>query len=138
MSEDQIHYELSIIRTLINESNADLSQAIRVANENTLINVQARNNELKKDVERQHTEMCENVKSQLSGIKGMVVMLITILLSFGGWLSLDHLTLKDDHKELKTDFGTVLLITSPDNVDFIGYEDLLNKYFPARGQKWKP
>ena len=122
MSEDQIHYELSVIRTLINESNADLTQQIRESNSATLLSVQARNNELKKDVQ-----------GQTNIVKWMIGLLITILMTVGGWLIMDHLCLKDDHKELKTDFGTVLKITSPDNHDFLGYDELMQKYFPIRG-----
>lgn len=123
MSEDQIHSELSVIRMLINESNADLSQAIRIANDHALISVQERNNELKKDV-----------KDQNDTIKWMIGILIAVVLSFGGWLALDHLQLKADFIDTRTDIGTILKITSPDNTKYVGYDELMEKYYPGKSR----
>jgi hypothetical protein len=125
MSEDQLRAELNIIRELITESNADLSQAIRVANSDTLISVQARNNELKRDVK----DMTDGMKDMFKWTMGIILV---SFMSFGGWLATDHLSLKAEHKELKNDFGTVLKVTSTAHEDAIGFEEIMDKYFPAK------
>mgnify|MGYP001176774338 CR=1 FL=1 len=122
MSEDQIHYELSIIRTLISESNADLSQQIRLTHDNTLESVDVKN-----------AKQTGEINKMVDGVKWLIGILIVILLGFGSWLAIDHLTLKADHRELKTDFGTVLKVTSPDHDSCIGFKEMVDKYFPPRG-----
>jgi len=111
MSEDQIRTELLTIRSMITDSQDKTMQ----------------------EVSDKHDQLCKNVGNQLDTIKWMIGLLIIVLVAFGGWLAIDHLTLKQDHKDLKTDFGTVLMLTSPDNHQFLGYDELLNKYFPSRG-----
>jgi hypothetical protein len=123
MSEDQIHAELSIIRTLINESNSDLSQQIQESQEKTLKSVDTKNCNLKDDVEK-----------MIDGVKWMIGILIVVILSFGGWLAIDHLNLKADYIDTRTDIGIILKITSPDNDRFIGFQELMEKYYPGKSR----
>jgi hypothetical protein len=135
MSEDQLHNEIErvrenqeIIRLLINESNADLSQQIRVANEKTLELVKHDNKQIEENVRGM-------IKSAFGIFQWIMGMFLVLVLGFGGWLALDHLTLKSEHKELKSDFGMVLKSTAADHSDCVGFQELVDKYFPSRGTK---
>lgn len=126
MSEDQIRTELQQIRVLIRESNADLNQQIRINHESTLEQVEKKNGEI------------------VNMLKWFCGILFALLMSFGGWLAVDHLTFKNktetelhgmkaDHKELKNDFGIILRTTEIDHKNCVGFDEMVNKYFPSRG-----
>jgi len=129
---ENIRQNYNVIRELIAESNADLSQQIRLANEHTVASVKADNEKTEENVK-------EQIKSAFGFFQWAIGIFVVLVLGFGGWLSLDHLKLKEEHKSLSSDFGMVLKITSKDHENCIGFLDLVDKYFPARGkQERKP
>jgi len=115
MSEDQIRVELSEIRTLQRESHAELSALIT---------------QLKDDVV---AEVDERNRQSLSNFRWLIGLILVPILGMFSWIAIDHLDLKEKHKELKTDFGTVLKTTEYLHKDAVGYEELVGKYFLSRG-----
>lgn len=116
MSEDQIRAELAEIRALVREGHAE-----------TILEMKDLKKEIIEDVDKRNSEM-------RNGMYWMIGIFVTFVITFSSWIAADHLNLKKEHETLKTDFGLVLLSTASSHKDAIGYRDILDKYFPSRGQ----
>lgn len=126
MSEDQIRTELAELRAIQRESHYELVELMGKIKDEILSDVKDYNETLKEEVD-------ERNKLQLSNFRWLIGILIVPMLGFFSWLAIDHLDLKEKHKELKTDFGTVLRTTQFLHQDAVGYNEIVDKYFPSRG-----
>lgn len=80
-----------------------------------------------------HAEITELINRNNDTAKWIFGGFAVACLTFAGWIALNHMELKQEHKTLQSDFGTVIKITQPLHQNCIGYEELVNKYYPSRG-----
>lgn len=130
MSEDQIRTELAEIRRVQRESQNEIMALFKGLKDEIIESVKEHNDCLKDEVE-------ERNRNSTSSFRWTMGLLFTVYFGVFAWLAKDHLALKEDHKELKTDFGIELRATASQHIEAIGFDDLMNKYFPTRGEPVK-
>ena len=124
MSEEQLRREFQESRIENREDHKSILEVIEKTKDDTI-----------KAVEKQMQANQVANEKILKSYKTIVRLAAGVMVTFFGWLALDHINTKGEFSDLKTDFGYILLIAPKDHSETIMFDEIKNKYNPRRGSK---
>lgn len=87
--------------------------------------------ELREEMGKLKDEIVHTMRWYLAFSFGVIMLLSGWI----GYLSKEMIDVKKQHESMRSDFGLSLLITASQHTTAIGYQELVNKYYPSRGVK---
>jgi len=82
----------------------------------------------------EYIEFKREIIGSLRNYLSVFLFLFTIFGGVIGWNTVERINLTKDYEGLRNDFGIFLITCPPEYKKTIMYDQLIEKYFPKRGQ----